>query len=508
MEKREFKYADHKAAAALRNKITTQCYTVIALVLTLAYFIEVIKGDRSIVSFVIIAVPCLAMAAACIIACRGGKETKIPRYVVAIGFPIIYAFIMLTTQTSLTFCYILLFIVMVMIYSNQRMSYCICAISILINIIWVIKMGVMGKLTGVMMAEAEIILACVILASMIAIKTSNCIWRINADRFDSMDEKSKKVETLLETILRVSRQIIENVGQASDEMQQLSESISMTKCSMEEVVAGVNETSESVQTQQLKTEEIGDSIEEVEKITSVITENVGTAEELVSGGKEIMDDLIKQVQNSEEASKHVAGEMESLRENANNMQNILSLINSITSQTGLLALNASIEAARAGEAGKGFAVVASEISSLASQTKDATGNISALIESIEVSINQVTESINNLVASNEIQNEYVEKTASNFELIHHSTNSIYNQSSNLAEMVGKLGTANQAIVESIQNISAVSEEMTARANETLESSQADALRVEKVVGIVNELNVHAEEMRNETESGKLLDKEE
>ena len=508
MEKREFKYADHKAAAALRNKITTQCYTVIALVLTLAYFIEVIKGDRSIVSFVIIAVPCLAMAAACIIACRGGKETKIPRYVVAIGFPIIYAFIMLTTQTSLTFCYILLFIVMVMIYSNQRMSYCICAISILINIIWVIKMGVMGKLTGVMMAEAEIILACVILVSMIAIKTSNCIWRINADRFDSMDEKSKKVETLLETILRVSRQIIENVGQASDEMQQLSESISMTKCSMEEVVAGVNETSESVQTQQLKTEEIGDSIEEVEKITSVITENVGTAEELVSGGKEIMDDLIKQVQNSEEASKHVAGEMESLRENANNMQNILSLINSITSQTGLLALNASIEAARAGEAGKGFAVVASEISSLASQTKDATGNISALIESIEVSINQVTESINNLVASNEIQNEYVEKTASNFELIHHSTNSIYNQSSNLAEMVGKLGTANQAIVESIQNISAVSEEMTARANETLESSQADALRVEKVVGIVNELNVHAEEMRNETESGKLLDKEE
>lgn len=505
MEKREYKYADHKTAAALRNKIATQCYTVIAVVLTAAYLVEMIKGTRSVLSFLIIAVACLATAAVCIISCIKEPDSKIPRYILAVGFPLIYAYIMMTSATSLTFCYILLFIVLIMIYSNLRMSYCICGLSILINIIWIIKMAVMGNLKGVQLTEAEIILACVVLVSMIAIKTSNCIWRINADRFDSMQEKSSKVEGLLETIMNVSVGIIDNVDSASQEMEGLSTSISTTKSSMEEVVAGVNETTDSVQTQQLKTEEIGNSIEEVEKITGVITNDVGTAEDLVSGGKEIMDSLIKQVQNSDEASKLVAGEMETLRENANNMQNILALINSITSQTGLLALNASIEAARAGEAGKGFAVVASEISSLASQTKDATGNISSLIESIENSLTQVTESVNKLIESNQIQSDYVEKTASNFELIHNSTNSIYNQSANLADMVGKLGTANQAIVESIQNISAVSEEMTARASETLESSQSDEVSVRKVVGIVKELSSKAEQMKDETAAGRLID---
>lgn len=64
------------------------------------------------------------------------------------------------------------------------------------------------------------------------------------------------------------------------------------------------------------------------------------------------------------------------------MHSIIELIDNITTQTSLLALNASIEAARAGEAGRGFSVVASEISNLATQTQDATVDITTLIENI------------------------------------------------------------------------------------------------------------------------------
>lgn len=503
MEKRKYQYADHYAAAAFRNKTAIRCYMSMTVILIIAFMFEVLKGTRSIPSYLVVALGCVVSAIACVIVYRKQNNTKAVRYIISFGFSAVYAYIMFTSSTKLTFCYILLVIILTILYSDFKTTVSLCSIAVAVNVIVVIMKGVNGVLKETEITDSEIIVACVLLASFFAISVSTTIQRINADRFDSMEEESKKVTELLQTTISVSGTIITDVTHAAEEMKKLDESISSTKSSMEDVVAGVNETTESVQTQQLKTEEIGTHIEAVEKITGVITEDVATAEDLVTNGKGMMDNLIKQVEDSQKVSSLVVGEMDTLRENANNMQNILSLINSVANQTGLLALNASIEAARAGEAGKGFAVVAGEISHLANQTKEATGNINSLIESIETSLTEVTESVNSLIRNNEKQGECVEKTASNFEDIHTSTNSIYSQSKDLAKMVGKLATANEIIVESIQNISAVSEEMTARASETLESSQADAKSVGKVVTIVKNLSNSAKQLEEKTQNEDL-----
>ena len=83
-----------------------------------------------------------------------------------------------------------------------------------------------------------------------------------------------------------------------------------------------------------------------------------------------------------------------LSEDSTKIESIIDVINAISEQTNLLALNAAIEAARAGEAGRGFAVVADEVRTLATRTKDATKEVQEMISSIQngtVNVSEIME---------------------------------------------------------------------------------------------------------------------
>lgn len=186
--------------------------------------------------------------------------------------------------------------------------------------------------------------------------------------------------------------------------------------------------------------------------------------------------------------------MSELTENTEKMNSIVEMIDSVTKQTSLLSLNASIEAARAGEAGRGFSVVAEEISTLAKQTSSATINITKLIEEITLSINEVFGAMNQLMESNIAQNQAVETMAANFEQIEASSRNIYEASDGLAAVIGKLAVSNASIVDSINNVSSVTQEVSARANETLSESESNALVVEEITNLIKELNEKAKQL--------------
>ena len=237
-----------------------------------------------------------------------------------------------------------------------------------------------------------------------------------------------------------------------------------------------------------------EQIGKARQVTDAITNDVGQTEDTIVTGKNNLESLLESVNHSESVSETVAVKMNELVENTEKMNEIVEMINAITKQTSLLSLNASIEAARAGEAGRGFAVVAEEISTLASRTSQATINITSLIGDIKASIEEVFSSTNQMMNNSKEQNQAVQIMAQSFEEIESCVGSIEQVGTSLEMVVSELIKTNENMVSSINTVSGVTEEVSARASETLSSSENDELVVREVTEMIININEQARKL--------------
>lgn len=113
-----------------------------------------------------------------------------------------------------------------------------------------------------------------------------------------------------------------------------------------------------------------------------------------------------------------------------------------------------------------------------------------------ISIDKVFTAINQLMESNKEQNQSAETMALNFEKIKMCSHNINDVSSSLEKVISELAKSNENIVGSINNVSAVTEEVSARANETLTESERNALVVEEIARVMMALNDKAKQETN------------
>ena len=107
---------------------------------------------------------------------------------------------------------------------------------------------------------------------------------------------------------------------------------------------------------------------------------------------------------------------------------------------------------------------------------------------------EVVTAINSLVESNNVQNESAAVTAESFSKIVDSIRDIRTDSQNLTGVVSKLASANQEIVESIQTISAITEEVSAHSTTTCEATEQNEQIVESVQEVVTRMIENAEKL--------------
>ncbi len=497
MNEKKLDLSVEKNALKSMNKTAMVGIYIMNVILAAAYFVEVIKGSRDIVSYAIIAACCVLPCVISFIIYKANPASKAIRYACGGGFALFYGYSMLTTSTKLAFVYVIVIFVMLVVYMDTKFLLMLGVYSVIVNVLVIVIDAVNGKLKDTAITETEIIVACLLLTTVfmiLALKKINMINKANIEKADIQKEQS---EELLDKTLEVAGYMISSIESAVTEVESLNVAIGETQNAMEELNANTNEAVCAIDEQKQSTEKINGHIKLVENSVDSIVVEVNNTEENIKSSDVVMKGLLEQVKTSENSGNLVVEKMNTLKTCAEQMQSIMGLISSIANQTGMLALNASIEAARAGEAGRGFAVVASEISNLSSQTNQATSDINGLIESIAASVSEVSGSMEMLLESNKKQNDYINDTASNFEKIHNSTEEIVSQVAQLKKLVDQVTEENKRVEENIESVAQVTDKVMNGADSTLESCNTNIESIAKVSAIMDELKTEADKLQNE-----------
>lgn len=402
------------------------------------------------------------------------QDSPLIKHLVAVGFLIFYSVILFTAAHSLVFVFIIPIILVVSVYNDARYTILLNAVVIIENLLACILGATTGKVAYGGSDSAIIQVVIMILIAVYSYFTAKTLNRNSTQKIQRISEAQNQTETVLSDLSRLSEQMKTGIERISYDLSNLDDASNATKNAMQEVSTGATETAHAVEGQLLQTEAIQNKVDMVSSAASCITDNMEQTLTVLDLGKNNVEALVEKVEVSVSNSEDAAKKLKTLNQYMEEMNSIVELISGITSQTSLLALNASIEAARAGEAGRGFSVVATEISGMATQTKDATAHITKLIENVTAAISEVVDVIYHMISGITEEKEAAANTSNSFSAIQTNTYSIRDNVDQLISNIEELKAANQVITESIQTISAVSEEVSAHASETMHAEIKNA----------------------------------
>ena len=194
--------------------------------------------------------------------------------------------------------------------------------------------------------------------------------------------------------------------------------------------------------------------------------------------------------------------IQSLTAKVEEVKSFVESIINISNQTNLLALNASIEAARAGEAGKGFAVVADEIRQLSEQTKDASANITEIINKLNEDTRRANESIENSVSSVEKQNELIDDTRDKFNAMGEAVELLMKDINVAEESIKKILDSTTVISDNITHLSATGEEVAASSTEGLRMADTTVESMAKCKKVLENIYMLADDLKNSVEESE------
>ncbi|HDR4463440.1 TPA: MCP four helix bundle domain-containing protein [Bacillus cereus] len=322
--------------------------------------------------------------------------------------------------------------------------------------------------------------------------------------YTAKDELGVLVSNFNEMIagLRTNMQEVENniqlLFQHADGVVSASE---VSSSAAKKITMDIEEVANGAESQMQAMEQTAGALEELTQGMQSIVNTSSSVNELsaqsaldAENGNKLMKQMIQQMDTIQNSVHSGVKQVETMKEQSEEIVKIIDVMQGITSQINLLALNAAIEAARAGESGRGFAIVADEVRKLAEQSSDSAKQIENLITQVMGTTNHTVHMMGKV--DNEVQ--------AGTQVVMH-TEKVFGT---ITEKVQQVSEQIQTVSMSTDEIAASSEEISASAEDMAQISQRSSDRTDRVKESiqqqeksVQEISISIEHMHNA--AGKL-----
>lgn len=281
----------------------------------------------------------------------------------------------------------------------------------------------------------------------------------------------------------------------------LQNTIFETVNNIEQLTTGISDLAEGTMKQAQDTQKTNGSMNELaqhiytvkQKTSDIIASTVG-ATTMIEKASNTMKALNTTMSDSLNVAEEIGISMNALNILNKNINHIMQMVENISEETNLLALNASIEAARAGEAGKGFSVVAKEVRRLADQSKQSVGEVRQTLATMENHMSETLSLVEESRVTFNTQEKVVKETYEVFysiiDILQHMSNellqvgtqvdSIEGTKVNVMQQVGRIRDVTQEAAATTQEVNSLSIHQQESMNQLTVFSEALIERMEKL----------------------------
>ncbi|MBU8908794.1 methyl-accepting chemotaxis protein [Desertibacillus haloalkaliphilus] len=310
------------------------------------------------------------------------------------------------------------------------------------------------------------------------------------------EQLTKSMRSMITKITESAEEVTNSAEKMNLSAEQSTEAANEVAASIQEVAQGSEGQVQSSNESARAMEEMATGVQKIAESSSSIAEFSNTTTEKAREGNEAAHLAVRQMDEIQKGTNATTEIINDLKQDSNEIGDIIQMITDISEQTNLLALNAAIEAARAGEAGKGFAVVADEIRKLADQTGKSAANINQLIEKIQVNIANAVSSMNEGKGEVDEGKSLITNVGDMFTDILKAIEDVAGQVEEMSAITEEMSASSEEVTASVEEMASTAEVSSQNSQQVAAASQEQLATMEDIQKASESVSGMAKELKD------------